>query len=202
VHEPIVLSFFPPACIAHTGAILLHGIGQYTPPHLTPLVYAIHHTILAVVISCIGQGTLPPLLWHAPTLLDPLSLPRPALLYSATVRPRGTLLPLSCYAPPYWTPLAYYALPYCTVLLYGREVPCSPCSMPPPYWTPVAYNALPYCTVLLYLTPLTVPCTVACPPPLSHVPFLLYHAPHYCTMPPLLDPLLYNTPLLYLASLP
>jgi len=32
------------------------AIGQYTTPHPTPLVYAIHHTILAMAISCKCQA--------------------------------------------------------------------------------------------------------------------------------------------------
>ena len=32
------------------------AIGQHTTSHLTPLVYAIHHIILAMAISCKGQG--------------------------------------------------------------------------------------------------------------------------------------------------
>jgi len=57
VHEPIVLSFFRPACIAHTGAILLHGYWAIYDPPPDPLVYAMHHTILAIAKSCKGQSS-------------------------------------------------------------------------------------------------------------------------------------------------
>ena len=55
VHESIVVSVFRPACIAHTVAILFHGDWAIYDPHPTPLVYAIHNTILAIPISCKGQ---------------------------------------------------------------------------------------------------------------------------------------------------
>jgi len=57
VHESTVLSFLPPPCIAHTVAILLHDhCAMYAPPpHRPPLLYAIHHTILVMTISCKGQ---------------------------------------------------------------------------------------------------------------------------------------------------
>jgi len=46
----------PPTCIAHPGAILLHHYwAQYTTPPPTSRVYAIHHTILLITISCKGQ---------------------------------------------------------------------------------------------------------------------------------------------------
>ena len=42
----------PPACIAHTIAILLHDCcAMYDPPP-TLLLYAIHHTILVMAVSC------------------------------------------------------------------------------------------------------------------------------------------------------
>jgi len=35
------------------------AIGQYTTPPSTSLLYAIHHTILVITISCKGQATAP-----------------------------------------------------------------------------------------------------------------------------------------------
>jgi len=55
MHESIVLSFLPPTCIAHTVAILLHDWRAIYDPSSTSLVYAIHHTILVITISCKGQ---------------------------------------------------------------------------------------------------------------------------------------------------
>jgi len=61
VHESTILSFPPPACIAHPGAILLHGYWTvydsrsglpfvcYTPVGLTLT------PILVITISCKGQ---------------------------------------------------------------------------------------------------------------------------------------------------
>ena len=54
VHEPIVLSFFPPTCIGHTVAILLHDYWAIYDPPSTPLLYALHRTILVITISCRG----------------------------------------------------------------------------------------------------------------------------------------------------
>ena len=57
VHEAIVLSFYPPTSIPHTVAILLHEyLGNIRPPPSTSLLYAIHHTLLVIPISCKGQG--------------------------------------------------------------------------------------------------------------------------------------------------
>ena len=63
VHASIVLSFCRPACIAHT-LLQYHCTtvgGQYKP---TSLVYAIHHMMLVITISCKGQsvvyGSSPP----------------------------------------------------------------------------------------------------------------------------------------------
>jgi len=52
VHHPFIA---PSICIAHTMAMLLHDSCAMYDPHPTPLVYAIHHIILAVAISCKGQ---------------------------------------------------------------------------------------------------------------------------------------------------
>jgi len=50
-----VLSFFRPGCIAHIVAILWHDYwARYPAPDL-PL-YAIHHTLLVITISCESQG--------------------------------------------------------------------------------------------------------------------------------------------------
>jgi len=49
----------PSICIAHTIAILVHDECATCDPHPTPLVYAIHHTILTVAISCIGHLSRP-----------------------------------------------------------------------------------------------------------------------------------------------
>jgi len=57
MHEPIVLSCFRRACIAHTVAILLHGYWAIQDPPTTSLVYAIYHTRLVKTISCKGQVT-------------------------------------------------------------------------------------------------------------------------------------------------
>jgi len=47
----------PPTCNTYPIAILLHGhCAIYAPPP-TPPVYATHHTILVMAISCKGQGT-------------------------------------------------------------------------------------------------------------------------------------------------
>ena len=54
-HGPIVLSFFRLACNAYPIAIRLHDhCAIYAPPPIPPL-YAIHHAILVVAISCKGQ---------------------------------------------------------------------------------------------------------------------------------------------------
>jgi len=60
-------SFYCPSiCIAHILAIRLHYYCAIYDPHLTPLVYAIHHTILAVAISCKGQSPRPSPLCGSP----------------------------------------------------------------------------------------------------------------------------------------
>jgi len=56
VHESIILLLPTPTCIARTIAMLFHvycAIYDATPP--TPPVYATHHTILVMAISCEGQ---------------------------------------------------------------------------------------------------------------------------------------------------
>jgi len=58
VHESIVLLFLPPTCIAHTVAILLHDYRAIYDPPSTSLLYAIHHTMLVIIISCKGQRGL------------------------------------------------------------------------------------------------------------------------------------------------
>ena len=55
VHKSIVLSFLPPTCVALTVAILLHDYCKIYDPPSTFLVYATHHTIFAITISCKGQ---------------------------------------------------------------------------------------------------------------------------------------------------
>ena len=55
VHEPILRALPPPTCIARTLAILLHVYCAIYDAPPTPLVYAIHHTILVIAISCKGQ---------------------------------------------------------------------------------------------------------------------------------------------------
>jgi len=55
VHESIILLLPPPTCIACTIAILLHVYCAIYDAPPTPLLYAIHYTILATAISCEGQ---------------------------------------------------------------------------------------------------------------------------------------------------
>jgi len=59
--ESIILLFPPPTCKAYPITILLYAhFAIYAPPP-TPRLYAMHHTLLAMPISCKGQaaGTLP-----------------------------------------------------------------------------------------------------------------------------------------------
>ena len=56
VHESIILLLPPPTCIACTIAILLHIYCAIYDAPPTPLLYAIHYTILATAISCKGQA--------------------------------------------------------------------------------------------------------------------------------------------------
>ena len=52
-NQSSVLSSGPPA-LPTLLQYYCTSIGQYTTPHPNPLVYAIHHTILAMAISCKG----------------------------------------------------------------------------------------------------------------------------------------------------
>ena len=55
VHESIILLSPPPACMAHTVAVVLHVYcAIYGAPPI-PLVYAIHHAISAMAISSKGR---------------------------------------------------------------------------------------------------------------------------------------------------
>ena len=56
VHEPIGISFLPLTCIAHTIATRVHGYCPIYDSPPTSLVYAVHvhHTTLAMAISCKG----------------------------------------------------------------------------------------------------------------------------------------------------
>jgi len=54
--ESILLSFPAPTCIAHPGEYYCTTIGQYTTPPPTSCLYAIHHTILVITVSCKGQA--------------------------------------------------------------------------------------------------------------------------------------------------
>jgi len=56
VHQSTILSFPPPTCIAHPGAILLHDYWTVQDSLPTSRLYAIHHTILVIPISCKGQS--------------------------------------------------------------------------------------------------------------------------------------------------
>jgi len=50
----------PPTCNAHTLAIVLQDYCAIYAPLPTPLLYATHHTILVIAISCRGQRLVPP----------------------------------------------------------------------------------------------------------------------------------------------
>jgi len=79
MHESIIRVLPSPTCIAHNSAILLHDhCAIYDPPR-PPLAYAIHHTILAMAISCKRQFS-PPSLCHFVTqgLLSPVAVLRSA----------------------------------------------------------------------------------------------------------------------------
>jgi len=56
MHESIVLSFLPPTCIGHTVAIRLRDSWAINDPSSISLLYASHHTILVITISCKGQA--------------------------------------------------------------------------------------------------------------------------------------------------
>jgi len=55
VHESII-RLPPPTCIARTIAILLHVYSTVYDAPPTHLLHAIRHTVLAMAISCKGQG--------------------------------------------------------------------------------------------------------------------------------------------------
>jgi len=55
VHESVILVSPPPTCNAHTIAVLLHDLCAIYDRPSTPLLNAIHHSILATAISCKGQ---------------------------------------------------------------------------------------------------------------------------------------------------
>jgi len=52
VHHPLIA---PPTCKAYPIAILLHDYRAIYDPPPTPLLYAMHYTILGMAISCKGQ---------------------------------------------------------------------------------------------------------------------------------------------------
>jgi len=58
MHESIILMLPPPICIAHTFAIRLHDYYALYDPPPDLLLYAIHHTILVMAISCKGKDQL------------------------------------------------------------------------------------------------------------------------------------------------
>ena len=70
----------PPALLTISQYLLLHGYCAICDPHPTPLVYAIHHTILAVAISCKGQGSGVGLEKDGEAFLILISEPRALLL--------------------------------------------------------------------------------------------------------------------------
>ena len=53
VNHPFIA---PPSCKAYPIAIPLHDYCAIYNPPTNPLVYAIHHTTLAIAISCKGQA--------------------------------------------------------------------------------------------------------------------------------------------------
>jgi len=57
VHESTILLLPPSTCIAGTIAILLHDYCAIYDAPRDPPVYAIHHTMLVMAISCKGQST-------------------------------------------------------------------------------------------------------------------------------------------------
>jgi len=60
-HESIILLSPPPTCIGPTIATRVHDYCAIYDALPTPLLYAIHHTILVIAISCKGQRALHPL---------------------------------------------------------------------------------------------------------------------------------------------
>jgi len=61
--ESIILLLPPPTCNAYSIAIRVHNVCAIYDPPPTPLVYAIHDTILVMTISCKGQA--PPYVGNA-----------------------------------------------------------------------------------------------------------------------------------------
>ena len=53
--ESNILMFPPPTCIGQTVELLLHDYWAVYGPLPTSLLYATHHTILVITISCKGQ---------------------------------------------------------------------------------------------------------------------------------------------------
>jgi len=53
--KSIILVLPPSTCIAHTNAMVLHDYCAVYALPPTSRVYAIHHTILVITISCKGQ---------------------------------------------------------------------------------------------------------------------------------------------------
>jgi len=51
-HRSLIVLLPPPTCIAHAIAILLHGYCTIYDPPPTPFLFAVHHTLLLVSISC------------------------------------------------------------------------------------------------------------------------------------------------------
>ena len=58
MHVSLILSFFRPACIAHTVAIPKHGYWAIYGPPRPPFGHAIHLALLVMTISYKGQGTV------------------------------------------------------------------------------------------------------------------------------------------------
>jgi len=58
MHESIILVLPSPTGIAHNSAVILHVYGATYDPPRSPLAYAMHHTILAMAISCKGEHSL------------------------------------------------------------------------------------------------------------------------------------------------
>ena len=79
VHESIILALLPSTCIARITALLLHvycillpNIRRPPPP---PLLYAVHHTIYAMPISCTSQSTGSFLPHFKSSLANPVAIP-------------------------------------------------------------------------------------------------------------------------------
>ena len=62
MHESTICLFPLPSCMAYPGALSYCTMsGQYTTPPSNSRVYAMHHTILVVTISCKGQLGVSPM---------------------------------------------------------------------------------------------------------------------------------------------